>query len=187
MTKRLSDLAVHFSSDDEHWNTPDNILKPIRRMAGGQIYLDPCSNPTSRVGSVLAWDEAYNGLRHKWVPHTVGLVYCNPPYGRKIIRWAKKIRTETTERLSEIVAVLPARVDTAWWHNFIKPSATAFCFYRGRLKFYSPARKKLTPAPFPTVITYHGPRVGLFLEEFSAFGWTFPAPPQIQGKQMILL
>ena len=52
--------------------------------------------------------------------------------------------------------LIPARVDTTYWHDYIFPFAKEIRFIRGRLKFYNPDSKlnksKWTGAPFPSML-----------------------------------
>jgi site-specific DNA-methyltransferase (adenine-specific) len=40
----------------------------------------------------------------------------NLPYGRAIRRWLRKAREENV-RGATVVCLVPARTDTAWWHD----------------------------------------------------------------------
>src|SRR5262249_42668683 len=49
-----------------------------------------------------------------------GTVFVNPPYGRAIARWIAKARGEVERgNASKVVALIPARTDTAYWHEHI--------------------------------------------------------------------
>lgn len=71
-----------------------------------------------------AFDQDWRGIR----------AWCNPPYGRnEIYRW---VRQCATGGASVCVALLPARTDTRWFHDFIynKPNVE-IRFLKGRIKF----------------------------------------------------
>lgn len=72
-----------------------------------------------------------------------GTVWCNPPYGREIGKWVKK----AAEKTCTVVMLLPARTDTAWFHDFIYGKAE-IRFVRGRLKFGGCRNS----APFPSMV-----------------------------------
>ena len=64
-----------------------------------------------------------------------GVVFVNPPYGRGLARWVAKARGEfELGHARAVVALLPARPDTAYWHDHIAGRATVY-FLRGRLRF----------------------------------------------------
>lgn len=74
----------------------------------------------------------------------------NPPYGRNIGKWVKKARESAELNGCLVVALLPARTDTAWFMDVMK--ASEIRFIRGRLKF---GDGKNT-APFPSLIAIWG-------------------------------
>lgn len=154
------------TSDRPDWQTPQNVIDVVLQVFGGAIDLDPAAEPTPphNVPATTHFTPADDGLYLPWG----GRVYCNPPYGREIGRWATKARVEyetgQTSRLpAEIILLLPARVDTAWWRelrNF------PVCFVRGRLKFVGAE----WPAPFPSALMYLGPNVGAFTRHAEQLG-----------------
>ena len=81
----------------------------------------------------------------------------NPPYGKEIGKWVKKAATSP----AVTVALLPARMDTQWYQDWVQPYASEIRFIRGRVKF----RGASTGAPFPSVIaiwnTPRTPRYGV--------------------------
>ena len=73
----------------------------------------------------------------------------NPPYGREIGKWMLKAFHEACNGAT-VVCLVPARTDTAWWHDFaMKGDIT---FIRGRLKFGGHKNN----APFPSAIVVFG-------------------------------
>jgi site-specific DNA-methyltransferase (adenine-specific) len=82
----------------------------------------------------------------------------NPPYGRGIERWVAKA-LESSQRGATVVCLLPARVDAAWFHDFVWQQAEVR-FPRGRLKFRGFAGRGTAHgqfAPFPCVIAVFRP------------------------------
>lgn len=71
----------------------------------------------------------------------------NPPYGRQIGIWVKKARDAATQGKATVVCLLPARTDTAWWHDYVM-KANEIRLIRGRLKFGDGKGS----APFPSAI-----------------------------------
>ena len=77
--------------------------------------------------------------------------YCNPPYGRGIGAWVKKAYDSVYEAELRtggvlVVCLLPARTDTAWWHDYCAKGEVRFI--RGRLKFGDGKNS----APFPSAV-----------------------------------
>ena len=73
--------------------------------------------------------EASDGLSQKWD----GLVYCNPPYGRKLGVWLERCADH-----GSAIALVFARTDTAAFHLHVWPKASAMLFIKGRLTFHYP-------------------------------------------------
>lgn len=105
------------------WLTPPHIVKSL-----GEFDLDPCS-PVNRP-----WDTAKthytildNGLTLPW--H--GRVWLNPPYGRKMGAWLKKMA-----RHGFGVSLIFARTDTRDFQDLVFPHIYSMLFISGRLTFY---------------------------------------------------
>jgi site-specific DNA-methyltransferase (adenine-specific) len=70
----------------------------------------------------------------------------NPPYGRVIGKWVEKAYNSAQDGAT-VVALLPARTDTKWFHDYIYGKAE-IRFIRGRLRFGGCKN----PAPFPSML-----------------------------------
>lgn len=91
----------------------------------------------------------------------------NPPYGNVIGDWVKKAIQEYLEGdADEIIILVPARTDTAWFQSLV---AYPWCAVKGRLKFSD----NKNSAPFPSAIFYLGENVKSFFENFEQFGTIF--------------
>ena len=91
---------------------------------------------------------ADDGLSKPWF----GCVYCNPPYGTHIGLWMAKCRWSVEHGLARFVlALVPARVDTKWWHENVAGHADIFML-KGRLTFGG----ALAAAPFPSALLCFG-------------------------------
>jgi site-specific DNA-methyltransferase (adenine-specific) len=139
--------ALRMSASDR-WFTPPDLLARIAAFFADDYY-DPCP---ARV----AGESIESGLWAAWR----GRVYVNPPYGRAIVPWVRKA---VTEPLDELLLLLPARTDTAW---FQPVWALDICFIRGRLRFSGHTEN----APFPSVLAYRGPRRDEFALAFRDLG-----------------
>lgn len=74
-------------------------------------------------------------------------VFCNPPYGREIADWVRKCSEEAKKPGTLVVMLIPARTDTAYFHDYIYNHAREIRFVRGRLHF-----NEAGPAPFPSMV-----------------------------------
>ena len=100
--------------------------------------------------------EETDGLSQSW--DRGGAVFCNPPYGREIGKWVQKAFEEARGGYP-IVLLIPARTDTAYFHDYIYGKAE-IRFVRGRLRFTDDDGNAADPAPFPSmVVIYNGERV----------------------------
>lgn len=160
------------SSVSMKWQTPAEVLE-ILYAAFGIFDIDPCSPVANRsaapVKARIHFTEADDGLSLPW--H--GKVFMNPPYGRPLKEWVAKGKTEVLSgNASVVVALIPARTDTRYWHQHIAGTATIF-FLRGRLTFGSAD----APAPFPSALVLWGPtdRQVAALEQRLPDAWKVPA------------
>lgn len=158
--------AALMSSENTEWHTPANVLDLVRELGGGRIALDPCTSADNPCGAERFFTVTDDGLSRPW-ECAPGLIYANPPYGRAIEPWAFRFAEfEDVGVLHELVALVPARTDTGWWHA-CAPAAHAVCFWRGRLTFVGAPNA----APFPSALLYYGARPEEFARVFGPHGW----------------
>ena len=109
-------------------------------MEFGDFGTDVCA--TKENAKVLHYfSKEQDGLKQDWTDLDC---WMNPPYGRQIGKWVEKAATGGAKR---VVALLPARTDTRWFHNWIYGKAE-IRFLKGRLKFSNSKNS----APFPSMI-----------------------------------
>lgn len=86
-------------------------------------------------------------------------MFCNPPYGRAIYNWVQKGYEESRKPGTVVVMLIPARTDTAYFHDFIfHGKADEVRFIKGRLKFTDEDGNAKDAAPFPSaVIVWRSP------------------------------
>ena len=97
------------------------------------------------------------------------MVFVNPPYGRTLGLWVAKARREVEEgRARTVVALLPARPDTTYWHEHVAGRAVVY-FLRGRLRFSDGEQG----APFPSALVVWGatPEIILALDQALPTAW----------------
>lgn len=130
-----------FSSKTDMHSTPQDFYEELHKEFN--FLLDPCCTYENRK-CVDYYTEEDDGLAHQWY----GAVFMNPPYGRQIQHWVKKAYDEAKVDPSTIVvALLPARTDTRWFHDYIYGKAE-IRFVKGRLKFGDAKNA----APFPSMV-----------------------------------
>lgn len=178
--------AKHKSSKKENYCTPAPFLERVTLL--GPIGLDPCSNKHSLTCAKKEYrfeERGEDGLALPW--HGFGLVYVNPPYGKKTKLWIRRM-LEMARRGVEIVGLVAARPDTTWLQD---SGARRICFWRGRMVFLdgdtgmpcADKNGKPTGAIFPQAVLYYGQQVKLF-EEIFTYDPTLPAG-QRGGKVVV--
>lgn len=134
---------VHFSSKTDMWSTPQDFFDKLNFKY--QFTLDPCSTiENAKCEKYFTVED--DGLKQDWSGHRV---FMNPPYGRVIKDWMRKAYEESL-RGAVVVCLVPARTDTAWWHEYAMKGNIEFL--RGRLKFGG----KKNSAPFPSAVVVFG-------------------------------
>ena len=141
--ERSQPRSVHFSSATGEWETPQALFDELDRIFGG-FTLDPCAT-AENAKCARFFTREDDGLSQAWS----GKVFMNPPYGREIGQWVRKAWQES-QNGTLVVCLLPARVDTRWWHEYAKKGHVYFL--QGRLKFGA----SLNSAPFPSAIVTFG-------------------------------
>ena len=128
------------SSRSDEWPTDPVFMAALAARFGG-FDLDPCAT-AENAKAPRYFTRADDGLAQEWR----GRVYMNPPYGRTIGLWMAKAweASQTTAEL--VVCLVPARTDTAWWHDCAARGEVEFL--RGRLRFVGSA----SSAPFPSAL-----------------------------------
>ena len=125
-------------SKTPEWATPQKLFDELD--AEFHFTLGPCSTDQN-AKCEKHFTVSDNGLVQSWKEERV---FCNPPYGREIAPWVKKLKEGGAEIA---VGLLPARTDTRWFHNYIYGKAQ-IRFIKGRVKFGDGKQS----APFPSMI-----------------------------------
>ena len=127
-----------FSSNTCIWETPQDLFNKLNAVY--HFETDVCALPENAKCKRYFTPEN-DGLKQEWN----GVCWMNPPYGRGIVKWVKKAY-ESAQKGATVVCLLPARTDTAWWHDYCMHGNVTFI--RGRLRFGGAK----SGAPFPSVI-----------------------------------
>ena len=115
------------------WVTPRYFFEPLQREFN--LAIDAAASPGNAMLPVY-WTEQTDAFKQDWRGKRI---WCNPPYdleknGRPgIYQWVNQFATGGSEI---VVAFLPARTDTRFFHDFIyqKPGVE-IRFVKGRIKF----------------------------------------------------
>ncbi|MGI4794665.1 MAG: DNA N-6-adenine-methyltransferase [Janthinobacterium lividum] len=165
------------SSAHQAWTTPPTLLEKLYGVVDGPFDLDPCSpvkrGPRAPVKARLRYTVQDDGLSLPW---RARLVFVNPPYGRSLKLWVTKAHSEVAAGRAQVVfALVPARSDTAWWHEHCARHADVWSL-RGRLSFGAGGQ----PAPFPSALVVWGAHDELRTRMTTAFpeAWHVPSNPE---------
>jgi len=137
--RRKMNTEVMFSSATDLWATPQDYFDSVAKEF--QFSVDVCALPENAKCKRYFSPED-DGLAQKWG----GVCWMNPPYGRVIGKWVEKAYNSAQDGAT-VVALLPARTDTKWFHDYIYGKAE-IRFIRGRLRFGGCKN----PAPFPSML-----------------------------------
>jgi len=127
------------SSKTYEWETPKDLFEYYNSVY--HFDLDVCATKENAKCDKYFTIEQ-DGLKQDWY----GNVWCNPPYGKEIIKWVRK----ASKYKGLCVMLLPARTDTKWFHWYVLHCARIE-FIFGRLHF----NNSKTSAPFPSIIAIY--------------------------------
>lgn len=129
-----------FTSETDLWSTPKDFFDKIQ--AEFDLNLDVCaSDDNHKIKDYFTTKD--DGLSKSWSGYRC---WMNPPYGREIGKWIKKASEGGAEI---VVALLPARTDTRYFHDYIyQKENVEIRFLKGRLKFGDSKNS----APFPSML-----------------------------------
>jgi site-specific DNA-methyltransferase (adenine-specific) len=119
-------------AQNTEWETPTDLFDALWNEFGG-FDLDPCCTPdqytAQRVlengGTIRTLQGGYDfkgwygpedGLTGAWG----GKVFMNSPYGLALRKWtAKAVHEVRCGNAELVVALVPSKTDTVWWHRYV--------------------------------------------------------------------
>lgn len=141
---------VLFSSNKDDWCTPQDVFDALDKEF--HFTIDVAASD-SNAKCEKYYTKEIDGLTHSWD----GVAFCNPPYGRDVIKWVKKA-DEERRKGNTVVMLIAARTDTRFFHEYIyKKDNVEVRFIKGRLKFTDENGKAYQPAPFPSMVVVFKP------------------------------
>ena len=160
-SKFFSAGGAAFSSASDDWATPPHVFEALD--AEFDFELDAAASPTN-AKCPRFYTPADDGLAQEWT----GTVWVNPPYERYITeKWIEKA-ADSADAGATVVALIPARTCTKWWHRHVMERADEVRLIEGRLKF----GVGTDSAPFPSAVVIYGPggrASGITAPRFSAW------------------
>jgi phage N-6-adenine-methyltransferase len=169
-TRRRISLNSRMSTHEREYRARAVFQCPIRLANPLELFerldrefsftLDVCAT-SNNTQCRRYFTPVTNGLRQRWT----GRCWMNLPYGRAIAAWVQKAFVESG-RGAIVVSLLPARTDTAWWHDGVM-QAREIRFLRGRLTFVGAP----SPAPFPSAIVIFNRRKATSAPRLVSWDW----------------
>lgn len=108
----------------QDWETPRALWEKLD--AEFHFTVDAACHQENMLGG-RGWDMIDDGLSQDWDPE---VVWCNPPFNESRAWIAKAAGSHGTS-----VLLVPASVDTRWWHEDVVGTAHEVRFIRGRIRF----------------------------------------------------
>lgn len=137
---------VLFSKDSDEWETPDTLFEQLDSVWNFKLDVAATSENSKCIHFI---DKDTDALKRNWLLFQEDLVTCwmNPPYSM-CKQFVAKANEEMLKGVTTI-ALLPARTDTKWFHEYIyNKKGVVVRFLKGRLKFSDSKNS----APFPSMI-----------------------------------
>ena len=157
---------VNQTSRQWEYYTPPNIVEAARRTMGG-IDLDPASSEAANrsVGASRIFTAEQDGLNQKWS----GRVWMNHPFGRGLnSRWVQKmVSSHAPHEVTEACCITYACTSERWFFPLLHWPQ---CYLQPRTNYLLPDGTVKRGVTKGSVVTYFGPNVGRFADEFRALG-----------------
>lgn len=120
-----------YSSEAQDWWTPPVFIQALLGFIQRPHFtLDPCCSAENIPAIEYYIDGEADGLALPWY----GDVFVNPPYGKALRDWLKKCAHEAKDT-ARIWALVPARTETIYQHDYGIASASFTVFMKKRVKF----------------------------------------------------
>jgi site-specific DNA-methyltransferase (adenine-specific) len=146
----------------ERWGTPPEIKEQI--LAEFKVDLDAAGDAELHIVENYLTD-ALNGK-----PWPGKIIFCNPPYGRKLAPFVREMHRQATEYGAMVLGLIPFRCRAAWWHDCVIGRADEVRCFRKRIKFVRPdgTRGKFTGSCDSCLVIWggHGQDVNTRLGRF---------------------
>lgn len=128
----------------DRWLTPSSLTDPL-----GHFDLDPAGAPGHTIADrTYLIDQGEDGLVLPWNNR----VWLNPPYGKLLSPFMARMAEH-----NHGTALIFARTETAMFHAYVWPLASAALFLRGRATFLDADGKRASAnAGAPSVLLAYG-------------------------------
>ena len=158
----------------DSWNAPSVYVNPPFGVCYVNVEKDSVLTPKE-------YRRLTKGTK-EYTPTAEDIAFATSHRRTDIKMWLQRCTDANKDHDSEVVALIPAAVDTAHWQKNIFKTASAVCFPKGRMKFGVPPPPegisevekakwpKAGPAPMATALVYWGENVTAFFNAFEKYG-----------------
>jgi site-specific DNA-methyltransferase (adenine-specific) len=127
------------------WRTPPDLFARLDAEFGFSVDV---AADAANACCDRSFDAEQDGLAQEWR----GVCWMNPPYSRgQIGKWIAKAYAESRKVGCIVVALVHARTDTTWWHEWAMKAAEVR-FVWGRVCFVHPVTLRRKRCPTASVI-----------------------------------
>lgn len=131
---------------NDNYETPAYIFDPLNKVF--RFTLDVCAEKdNAKIINYISPKQ--DGLKTSWKDNRC---WCNPPYSQ-VKKWVAKAHQEASQFNTTVVCLLPGRVDTKAWQDYVWTHAKAIVPMRGRITFVGCK----DPAKFPSALAVFSP------------------------------
>lgn len=121
---------------NDNWITPFAIYQNACQKFNVRPILDVCADHTNKKCQEH-FNIRDNALSQEW-RHDF---FMNPPYS-DIPVWMMHAVTQHKKHNVDALILVPASVDTLWWHDYVEDIAEVH-FHKGRILFEDPITRKI--------------------------------------------
>jgi len=133
--------SVHFKSESDEWETPQDFFDKLNQIFNFKI------DAAATLQNSKCQQRYEDGLKQLWEYST----FCNPPYSQ-LSQWVDHAIKSSLQTNEPIVMLIPARTDTKAFQKIAQYGS--ILFIKGRLKFRNPLKSTINPAPFPSALIF---------------------------------
>ena len=161
------------ASKSDWWCSPPEIADAVWEFFGGEVDVDPCSNPLSLIKARVAYTAGGLVLPWRCRVRPRRTCYENPPYS-KLVAWTDKMLHELrVGNVAEHIRLTMFAPSSAWWVSMCcMPQRNPRILATKRLSFIDPeapdgARDTRYPCRFDPALIYVGPDPERFTRTFA--------------------
>jgi len=162
---KAKDMQAVWSTGKDDWGTPRALFQKLHDEFN--FCVDVCANKENAlldqwIGPGAEYEDALGVWQYTCkLPHSAKRYYIhsyfmNPPYSN-VAEFMERMATEMDNNpLVRGVALVAARTDTKWFHDYVLPKASEIRFIKGRVQFAGAP----SSAPFPSMIVVYNTIIG---------------------------